>query len=178
MITRRTFLVAGVAASAALAAAWWLRPRTGAPGRVPADAEALFALDAEAPAIVAAIVPVLLDGALPEAAAARADAIRETVAGVGEAVAGLPPFARKELSELFALLAFAPSRWALARIAAPWPEADRADVAAFLERWRTSRFALLRSAYDALHQLVLAAWYANPRSWPATGYPGPPALLG
>ncbi len=30
--------------------------------------------------------------------------------------------------------------------------------------------------YDALHQLTFAAWYANPRTWPSIGYPGPPAL--
>jgi hypothetical protein len=23
---------------------------------------------------------------------------------------------------------------------------------------------------------VIAAWYANPRSWPLIGYPGPPSL--
>jgi hypothetical protein len=39
-----------------------------------------------------------------------------------------------------------------------------------------SGFMLLRSAYDALHQLVFAAWYGNPRSWPAIGYAGPPVL--
>jgi hypothetical protein len=39
-----------------------------------------------------------------------------------------------------------------------------------------SGFALLRSAYDALHQIVLAAWYGNPRSWPAIGYGGPPSV--
>jgi len=27
-----------------------------------------------------------------------------------------------------------------------------------------------------LHQLVFAAWYADPRAWPATGYAGPPSL--
>ena len=39
--------------------------------------DALAALDAQAPSIVAAIVPVMLDGALPAAAAQRAEAIRE-----------------------------------------------------------------------------------------------------
>jgi len=45
-----------------------------------------------------------------------------------------------------------------------------------LGRWQHSRLALLRSAYDGLHQLVLAAWYGNSRAWPAIGYPGPPSL--
>jgi hypothetical protein len=63
-------------------------------------------------------------------------------------------------------------------VTSPWAEAGRDDVAAFLDGWRTSGFTLLRSAYDALHQLVFAAWYGNPRSWPAIGYAGPPALSG
>jgi hypothetical protein len=58
----------------------------------------------------------------------------------------------------------------------PWPEATRESIAAFLVGWRTSRFALLRSAYGALHQIILGAWYGNPRAWPAIGYPGPPSL--
>ncbi len=137
---------------------------------------ALAALDPQAPAIIVAIVPVLLDGALPAGDPDRAEAVRETVANVSRTIAGLPPAAQEELSELFALLAFAPARIALARVAAPWTEARPDAVAAFLERWRTSRFDLLRSAYDALHQIVLAAWYGNPKSWAAIGYPGPPAL--
>ena len=56
----------------------------------------------------------------------------------------------------------------------PWSDAGAAEVAAFLERWRAVGFTLLRSAYDALHQIIFAAWYGNPRSWPAIGYPGPP----
>ena len=36
---------------------------------------------------------------------------------------------------------------------------------------------LQRTAYDALHQIIFAAWYGNPRSWPAIGYAGPPELF-
>jgi hypothetical protein len=35
---------------------------------------------------------------------------------------------------------------------------------------------LLQQGYQALHDLVLAAWYARPDSWPAIGYPGPPEV--
>ncbi len=176
MISRRTFLAAGVAGSAALAAAWWLRGTHGDYAASDSADGALSAMDAEAPAIIAAIISIILEGALPVKAAPRAEAIRETVTNVNRAVTGLPPAAQKELAQLFALLAFAPSRLALARIGAPWDRADSDDVAAFLERWRTSGFTLLRSAYDALHQLILAAWYGNPKSWAAIGYGGPPAL--
>jgi hypothetical protein len=175
VITRRTFIAAGIAGSAALATAYWLHDRRayrfGAPALTPASG-----LTPDGRAIIAAIVPVVLDGALPAAHPARADAIDETNAAIARAIGELPPSAQQELSQLFALLAFAPARIALARVDAPWTQAQPAAIAAFLERWRDSSWTLQRSAYDALHQLVLAAWYGNPRSWPLIGYDGPPPL--
>ena len=175
MTTRRTFLVAGLAGGAALAAAYWLR---GARERGPVSGTnaSLAALDPAAPAIIAAIVPVLLDGALPADPAAREAAVNETVANVARAVSGLAPAAQRELAELFSLLSLPPTRIALAGVKTPWADASPDAIAAFLDRWRTSGWMLLRSAYDALHQLVLAAWYGNPRAWPSIGYPGPPAI--
>ena len=40
----------------------------------------------------------------------------------------------------------------------------------FLRRWQHSRLDLLKSGYQALHDLVLGAWYADPQSWAAIGY--------
>jgi hypothetical protein len=50
-------------------------------------------------------------------------------------------------------------------------------VAGFLAAWRSSRLALLQSAYAALHDLSFGAWYAQPESWTDIGYPGPPEIL-
>ncbi len=171
-MTRRTLLKAGIAGGAALFLARWLYTQSSAPALPDARS---FALDARARAIVSAIVPVLLDGTLP--AAPEAGAVRAgVVANVDLAIAGLLPEARKQIDQLFALLAFAPSRCLIAGVWSPWPEASAASIAVFLARWRDSRFALLQSAYGALHQLVLAAWYGSPSAWPAIGYPGPPSL--
>jgi hypothetical protein len=165
--SRRAFLVAGTLGGAALAAGGWLRygrsPRLAGP------------LDDDARGVVGALVPAFLAGALP-AGEARAGAIRETVDAVAQAIAGLPPSARHELAQLFGLLAFAPSRIAMTGLWRDWPDASSEDVDAVLARWQASRSTLLRSAYDGLHQLVLAAWYGNARAWPAIGYPGPPPL--
>ncbi len=168
-ISRRTFLKAGIAGGAALLLVRWLNPPTALSQSTRA------AVTPAARATLAAIIPVFLDGALPtgaEVSTARA----QTLAAIEEAIAGLPPASRDELAELFSLLDFAPTRCVVAGVWSPWSEASTESVAAFLERWRNSRLALLRSAYGALHQLVLAAWYAQPRAWPATGYGGPPAL--
>jgi len=166
--SRRTFLVASGLGVAALAAGGWLHTRSG-------GARAGSALGDGGRTVIAAMVPAFLAGALP-GDATRAVAIAETVDAVDGAVAGLPPATQAELAQLFGLLSFAPARLALAGLVADWPDASTDAVAAALGRWQHSRLALLRSAYDGLHQLVLAAWYGNPRAWPAIGYPGPPAL--
>lgn len=149
----------------------WLYTQTSAP--VVKDPK-FSVLDASARSVVAAIVPVMLEGALPEGATTQ---VRDqVVAGVDRAVAGLPPAVRAEIDQLFSLLAFAPARCLVAGVWSPWSEASRDSIVAFLGRWRDSRFALLRSGFAALRQLILSAWYSNPRAWPAIGYPGPPLL--
>ncbi len=171
MISRRTFITAGLLGVTALATARWLR----GPHSPPGDAS-LPMLDADAQAILRAIVPVLLAGALPTEGVARRLAVAETVRGIDVAVAGLAPAAQEELRQLFALLALPPARLAIARVPSPWNEASEADVRACIDRFRRSSFQLLRSAYGALHQLTFGAWYGNPPSWPRIGYPGPPDL--
>jgi hypothetical protein len=170
-ISRRTFIAAGVVGAAALATAGWLRGP-----HAPSLGIARRALDGDAEAIIGAIVPVLLADALPAEPRAHADAIAQTVTAIDIAVAGLAPAAQAELAQLFALLALPPVRMGFAGVAAPWPQASPADVRRFLDRCRDSSWTLLRSAYEALHQLIYAAWYGNPQSWSAIGYPGPPAV--
>ena len=68
------------------------------------------------------------------------------------------------------------TRRLLAGVGSPWLEASAKSVQGFLARWRGSRFALLRSAYAALHELIMAAWYGNPAAWARIGYPGPPTI--
>jgi hypothetical protein len=171
MISRRTFITAGLFGAAALASARWLR----GPHTPPGDAT-LTALDADAQAILGAIVPVLLAGALPVVPEDKRVAIAGTVRGIDAAVAGLPPSAQEELRQLFALLALPPSRIAVARVTVPWDQAEEPEVRACLDRFRGSSLTLLRSAYQALHQLTFAAWYGDRASWPRIGYPGPPDL--
>jgi hypothetical protein len=169
-ISRRTLLRAGLAGGAALLLARWLYTSTTAQETMPARPGAL---DVHARAAVAAIAPVMLSGALPADDTAL---LQEVVAGIEQAIAGLPPEVRNEVAQLFALLSFAPARALVAGVWSPWPEASPASIGAFLDRWRNSRLLLLRSAYGALHQLVFAAWYGNSNAWPAIGYAGPPTL--
>jgi len=155
-VSRRRFLVAGVGGATALAAAGWLLwPAPGhAPGRV--------ALDDDGAAVLAALVPALLDTALPMQPDLRTAALDDIVIGVDRAIAGLPPYAQGELAQLFSLLSLWPVRVALVHSTRPWNGIDAQSAARFLERLRTSRSMLLRSA--------------SPRSWTSIGYGGPPRL--
>lgn len=171
LLSRRSFIAAGVVGAAALATAGWLKGPHAPPPAVPRRA-----LDADGEAIMGAVVPVLLAGALPTDPAQRQAAMTRTLSAVDAAIAGLTPAVQAELAELFALLSLPPVRLGLARVADPWPRASATDVRAFLDRFRDSRFTLLRAACGALHEITFAAWYGAPESWPAIGYPGPPPL--
>jgi hypothetical protein len=118
-----------------------------------------------------AIAREMLDGAIPN----TAQALDAVVHGVEVAIASLPPAVQGEIRQLFGLLEFPLTRRILAGVG-PWNQASDADVANFLQRWRSSNAALLRSGYAALHQLVMAGWYGNEAAWPPTRYPGPPHI--
>ena len=123
-------------------------------------------------AILAAIGPVLLAGAMPQ----EDDAVNAFIANFHTAVGGLTPSVQDEVKQLFILLRVAPLRMISTGVMRPWSQASPADIERFLTGWRYSGIAKLRSAYDALHQLCLAAWYGDPASWKRIGYPGPPVV--
>ena len=160
MTTRREFLKTGLAGGALLGVAGCTRPSANG-GRA---------------MVLSALIPVMLQGALPDAGEPRQKAIATTVAGVNKAIAGLSLATQKEIEELFDLLAFAPTRMLAAGLWSPWPEATPEAIGKFLQGWRFSRFNLLKSGYAALHDLVFGAWYARPDTWAAIGYPGPPKV--
>lgn len=148
------------------------RPARAAPEHVP-----WLWFEAEDVVIVRRLAPVILAGALPPGVA-QARAIDEVVRGFDFATAHFSPAVRGEIRQLFSLLRNPVTRALLAGIWGGWAGADEAELRAFLDRWRHSRFDLLRSAYGALHDLIAGAWYGNPSSWPRIGYAGPPRLQG
>jgi len=174
---RRRLLKTGLAGSLLLATSAAL---TSACSRREPEAPAAGAprafLTSRDASIVRALTPVLLAGGLPDEAAARAAAVEDVVAAFDRAVATMPPAVRAEVRELFDLLGLSAARALLAGVWTSWDQASAQDLAGFLERWKTSRFSLFRSAYFALHDLTAAGWYGNEKSWARIGYPGPPKI--
>lgn len=174
MPTRRQFLTTGLAGGALLGFAYLFQGSIDRFGkRTLVEA---FPLEGAMRQVLGAVVPVVLAGTLPGDGAGRQSGIQRAVDGVAIAVSALSAPAQREVAELFALLAFAPTRIAAAGVTDPWPEATPEAVASFLQRWRNSRIDLLKSGYLALHDLILGAWYADPATWEAIGYPGPPGV--
>lgn len=162
MLSRRRLLVGSAIGAAALAAAAWYEARPDWSGS--AQTPFRFLRD-EDRAIIAAIAPVL---------SGRADAMMLVPSRLDAAVVALPPATQAQLRQLFDLLGAPLGRVFVAGVPQRWSEASPASVAAFLQAWRTSPFERLRAGYDALHQLVLAAYYSDPLTWNQIGYAGPP----
>lgn len=183
MLNRRRWLKVGLLGGAALGAAGLVAQWQGRPGWQgsnspraldhPPPSSTASPWSAPAAGFFSAIAPVLLAGA-----SANAQDTQRVVEGVRVAIAALSPAAQRDMGELLTLLNITPARGVLTGVWGPWSGASHADIEAFLERWRGSRLALLQACYHALHDLVLAAWYAEPAAWAAIGYPGPPALHG
>lgn len=172
-LTRRELIRTGVAGGALLALAGCARSIV--PGAFDDAAYRYRTLSPADRELIASVAAAMLAGALPRGAANH-QALVTVVRGVDAAIAGLTPRIVAEVHQLFGLLEFAPARALAAGVWTPWSQASPRDVAGFLTRWRFSGVALYRTGYQALHQLVMAAWYGNAASWKAIGYPGPPVL--
>lgn len=133
-------------------------------------------LSAPARGLWRAVAEAVLDGVLPTAADARAAALQGHLARLERTIEGLSPGARKELSDLLALLCLAPGRRMLTGLPADWAELAAPDVQNALQAMRTGERLMGRQIYQALRDLTNAAWFSEPATWSALGYPGPRAI--
>lgn len=163
---RRTLLKVGGAVGAVLALAG-----TGAALWTPGWRDGQ--LSPPARTLFLAVAGVVLEGSLPEPPALRDQALQGHLARLEASLRGLAPHARAQLSQLLALLCLAPTRLALTGLRTDWPHASPAELAAMLQSLRTSASATRQQVYHALRDLTNAAYFADPSTWAAMGYPGP-----
>jgi hypothetical protein len=163
-VRRRTFIAAGLGGIIALAAAGlWYKGKYGEPARHAVRSE-------QTRSIFTALVPAVIGapGGKPLTPAQIGGAVDRVLATIG----GLPLNAQDEIGELLGLLQTGAVRKMLA-VSSPWNEASPAELAAFLQSWRTHRIGLLQVGYHALHDLTAGAFYADEATWAALAYPGP-----
>lgn len=163
-VSRRSFLKVGLIGAVTLAV-------VGGVYRMKTQSAPLskFVLDADARSALAAIIPVILDTALPPTPQALDSAIN----AVQQTIAGFPLATQQEVQELFGLLVLGPTRRFLVGVPDEWSKAKSEDVAAFLQSWRLHRLSMLQGGYHALHDLIIGPWYGDESTWESIGYPGP-----
>lgn len=170
MWSRRRFIFVGVAGAIAAATVVVL-PRIGESGVAPKGG-VLVQANADMLRVVAAAV---LGSALPTDMAGRDAELTRVVNAVGALIDNFPPSTRREIGDLFGLLALKPARMMLG-FNGNWEMTDAPAVVLSLLALRDSSIGLKQQVYFALHDMVLGSFYADPKTWTATGYPGPPKL--
>jgi hypothetical protein len=136
----------------------------------------LGALTAEWNDVLRGVARAVLDGTLPREDPERTRVLDAHMQRLAETISGLPAAARAELAQLLSVLAFGPGRLLFAGLASPWPSATTEQILESLQSMRTSSLQLRMQAYHALRDLTYAAYFADPSTWPAIGYPGPRTL--
>jgi hypothetical protein len=163
-VRRRTLIAAGLGGTIVLAASGlWYKRKYGEPARTATRT-------AEARGVFTALVPAVIGA--PGGKALTPAQISGAVDRVLATIGGLPLNAQDEVGELLGLLQTGAVRKILA-VSSPWNEASPAELAAFLQSWRTHRISLLQVGYHALHDLTAGAFYADETTWSLLAYPGP-----
>ena len=170
MWSRRRFIFVGVAGAIAAGAALVL-PRLGKSGVVP-KGSTLVKQHSDMLRVVAAAV---LGPALPVDAANREAELARVITAAGALIDNFPASTRREVGDLFGLLALKPARMILG-FSGNWEMSEAAAVAQSLLALRDSSIGLKQQAYFALHDMVLGSFYSEPKTWISTGYPDPPKL--
>ncbi len=127
-------------------------------------------------ALFTAVAKAVLSSTLPAEPAALAKALQGHLKRLEDTIAGLNPHMQAEIDELATIVGSAPGRVALVGLNTDWASASTAQVSAALQDMRESKLAVRQQAYHALRDLSNGAYFADPSTWQAIGYPGPRAL--
>ncbi len=171
-LSRRNLLKVGLFGSAFLATVGVTASLTGCSASAPAGG--LNVLRESDLPFLRALVPVMLDGAVP--AEKMAQAVEGTLQSLDYSLHRLSPEMLKLTLQLFDVLALPITRGPLTGVWGSWEKASAQDIREFLERWQNSSIGLLKMGHASLLQLVMMAWYGRPESWAHCGYPGPPTV--
>ena len=128
---------------------------------------------AQKEAVLAACVPIFLDGALKGNAAQKQKAIQRTVQGCIAFINDLPKGTQLELDQLFEQLS---GQLIIFATLGQWQYLTHLPLsyrAKWVEALRHHGITLLRQAYEGLREMIIAAYYAHPEHWSALQYQKP-----
>ncbi len=158
---RRQFIISGLALGTTLTLASQLYPVWLADEQQRSDAATL---------VLDALLPALLQGALPADALARQAALRRSRDAALQFLPFLPKRQQRELQQLFLVLQQKLGQLALAGHWLSLNELTPARRLMVLGSWRDSYLDTLQQAYHGLRELLYGAYYGQPQHWPALSY--------
>ncbi|WP_133179918.1 TAT leader-containing periplasmic protein [Shewanella decolorationis] len=164
-MNRRTFLLGAFAGTAAIA----LGVNLYSPEfSLPDEGE-----DKDYRLLFGVLLPVMLDGALPDVASHKQAAQNRTLDAIKQSIDVLPDEQQTELFELLDMLENRLGLLLLTSSMTPLLMRSPGELTQMLETWRHSYFALLQTAYLGLRELVMASYYACPEHWSRLHYAKP-----
>ena len=168
-LKRRSLLKLGIASAVVLAVAGGavalMQPGLQN-GKLTEDARLIFSR----------VGQTILAGTLPVDAGPNQIAVNALLDRVDAFIAGAPEHVQAELSQLLGLLSTAAGRRGVIGLSPGWHEATVPEIAAAFQTMRSSSVSLRVQVYQALHDIVSAAYFSGQESWAVLGYPGPKAV--
>lgn len=119
------------------------------------------------------LLPVMLDGALPDVATHKQAAQNRTFEAIKQSIAVLPDEQQVEVFELLGMLENRLGLLLLTSTMTPLLMRSPVELTQMLESWRHSYFSLLQTAYLGLRELVMTSFYACPEHWNRLRYAKP-----
>lgn len=123
--------------------------------------------------VLAALLPALLYGVLPQDPTLAQQQIARTQQAVTDFMPYLPLRQQQELHQLFNLLTTRLSQLGLTGQISNLPELSILQRLELLKRWRDSYLSLLQQAYHGLRELLYGAYYGQSEHWQALDYSAP-----
>lgn len=123
--------------------------------------------------VLAAILPALLYGALPDDPQEARSALERTGQAVQDFMHFLPLRQQQQLDQLFNLMAHRFSRLGLTGLWLNLEELTLQQRVLILQRWRDSYLLILQQAYHGLRELLYGAFYGQPEHWHKLAYIAP-----
>ncbi|WP_108945481.1 TAT leader-containing periplasmic protein [Shewanella halifaxensis] len=165
---RRTFITTALAGTACLA--------LGVNYYSTSDISVSRQQDSKHRLLFSVLVPVFLDGALPDVAALKRDAINRTLDTIEHTISILPLDTKAEIEQLLEMLEGRLGLLILTGSVTPLMMRNQAELVDMLQSWRSSYLDLMVTAYQGLREIVMASYYASPEHWSRLHYAKPSFL--
>ncbi|MCL1066759.1 TAT leader-containing periplasmic protein [Shewanella olleyana] len=122
------------------------------------------------------LIPVFMDGALPDVPNYREAFLNRTIIAINQTISVLPTDQKQELEQLLTMLESRFGLLILTSSITPLMLRTPAELNDMLEQWRHHFLEMMQTAYIGLRELIVASYYACPEHWGRLHYSKPTFL--